>query len=145
MQITTTEQYGKLIRNARKKAKLTQAALAAASGIGERFVRELEKGKPSCRARCAVRGRNFSAPPPPLFFRPRRKNLRTTRDKNEKFVRNCFLFLRRASRKNIIRGGTGSRAPIASAMGILRVTGPHSLNRELKNSMQPSTTKFAED
>lgn len=33
----------------RKKSKLTQAKLAAVSGIGERFVRELEKGKPTCQ------------------------------------------------------------------------------------------------
>ncbi len=49
MKITTTTDFGKLIRATRKKIKLTQANLAAASGIGERFVRELEQGKPSCQ------------------------------------------------------------------------------------------------
>ncbi len=49
MSITTALELGKLIRDTRKKAKLTQADLAAASGIGERFIRELEKGKPSCQ------------------------------------------------------------------------------------------------
>ena len=43
------EDFGQLIRTARKKIRLTQAALAAASGVGERFIRELEKGKPSCQ------------------------------------------------------------------------------------------------
>lgn len=41
--------FGFLISAARKKAKLTQAQLAAAAGVGERFVRELEHGKPSCQ------------------------------------------------------------------------------------------------
>ncbi|MEO8400296.1 MAG: type II toxin-antitoxin system Y4mF family antitoxin [Gammaproteobacteria bacterium] len=49
MKITNTIEFGKLIRDVRKNTNLTQAALAAASGIGERFIRELEKGKPSCQ------------------------------------------------------------------------------------------------
>lgn len=49
MRTTNATDFGNLIRDARKKAKLTQADLAAASGIGERFVRELEKGKESCQ------------------------------------------------------------------------------------------------
>ncbi len=49
MAINTVKNYGELIRFVRKKSKLTQAKLAAASGVGERFVRELEKGKPSCQ------------------------------------------------------------------------------------------------
>ncbi len=52
--ITNTTAFGKLIRQTRKKFKLTQADLAAASGIGERFVRELEKGKPSCQLEKAL-------------------------------------------------------------------------------------------
>ncbi len=49
MRIITAADFGKLIRSTRKKIKLTQAQLAAASGIGERFIRELEKGKLSCQ------------------------------------------------------------------------------------------------
>lgn len=49
MKITNTIEFGKLIRETRKNASLTQAELAAAAGIGERFIRELEKGKPSCQ------------------------------------------------------------------------------------------------
>ncbi len=49
MKITNTTDLGNLIRTTRKNAKLTQAELAASSGIGERFIRELEKGKPSCQ------------------------------------------------------------------------------------------------
>lgn len=48
------KEFGNMIRKARKQAKLTQADLAAASGIGERFVRELEKGKPSCQLEKAL-------------------------------------------------------------------------------------------
>lgn len=49
MKIISATDFGKLIHSTRKKAKLTQADLAAASGIGERYIRELEKGKPSCQ------------------------------------------------------------------------------------------------
>jgi HTH-type transcriptional regulator/antitoxin HipB len=52
--IISAKNFGDLIRTTRKKAKLTQADLAAASGIGERFVRELEKGKPSCQLEKAL-------------------------------------------------------------------------------------------
>lgn len=54
MRIMNSISFGQLIRSTRKKANLTQAALAAASGIGERFVRELEKGKPSCQLEKAL-------------------------------------------------------------------------------------------
>lgn len=54
MKITDAADFGTLIRSTRKKTKLTQASLAAASGIGERFVRELEKGKPSCQLEKAL-------------------------------------------------------------------------------------------
>ncbi len=54
MRVTHAISVGKLIRATRKKAKLTQAELAAASGIGERFIRELEKGKPSCQLEKAL-------------------------------------------------------------------------------------------
>lgn len=54
MTITTAKDFGNFIRTTRKKAKLTQADLAAASGMGERFVRELEKGKPSCQLEKAL-------------------------------------------------------------------------------------------
>ena len=39
---------GRMIRDERKKQKLTQEQLAAASGVGVRFIRELEQGKASC-------------------------------------------------------------------------------------------------
>ena len=49
MKVITSKDFGNAILKARKKAKLTQAQLAAASGIGERFLRELEKGKATCQ------------------------------------------------------------------------------------------------
>ena len=52
--IRTAKDFGHLIQVIRKKSKLTQAELAAASGVGERFVRELEKGKPSCQLEKAL-------------------------------------------------------------------------------------------
>jgi len=70
MQVITAKDFGKLIKAARKKDHLTQAELAAASGIGVRFVRELEKGKPSCQLEKALRvaqmlGIKFEALLPP--------------------------------------------------------------------------------
>lgn len=49
MAILNAKDFGRLIKITRKRGGLTQADVAAASGIGERFVRELEKGKPSCQ------------------------------------------------------------------------------------------------
>ena len=40
---------GKQIQQLRKAAKLTQYELAARVGVGLRFVRELEQGKPTVR------------------------------------------------------------------------------------------------
>jgi len=54
MRIKTAIEFGKLIRATRKKMNLTQAGLAAASGVGERFIRELEKGKPTCQLEKAL-------------------------------------------------------------------------------------------
>lgn len=49
MQILSSKDIGKLIKRSRKAAKLTQTQLAAASGTGERFIRELENGKTTCQ------------------------------------------------------------------------------------------------
>ncbi len=48
MLIRNAQDFGNLIRNARKAGNITQKELAAACGTGIRFIRELEKGKPSC-------------------------------------------------------------------------------------------------
>ena len=48
MQIATTEELGRLVRATRKAQGLSQEALAGASGVGPRFIIELEKGKPRC-------------------------------------------------------------------------------------------------
>lgn len=48
MQFTTTEELGRLVRATRKQQGLSQEALAGASGVGPRFIIELEKGKPTC-------------------------------------------------------------------------------------------------
>ncbi|MEP0452770.1 MAG: helix-turn-helix domain-containing protein [Roseibium sp.] len=41
-------QLGQLIRTERKRQRLTQEQLAGLSGVGVRFVRELEHGKEGC-------------------------------------------------------------------------------------------------
>lgn len=45
----TTEQIGKLVRDTRKAMGVTQSSLALTSGTGQRFISDLEKGKPTCQ------------------------------------------------------------------------------------------------
>lgn len=47
--ISTAGEFGARIRARRKQLGWTQAELAARAGTGERFVLELEGGKPSCQ------------------------------------------------------------------------------------------------
>ena len=46
--IKDVKQLGETIRKVRKAQGLTQEQLAAACGVGIRFIRELESGKESC-------------------------------------------------------------------------------------------------
>ncbi len=46
--VADTRRLGQIVRQARKNQKLTQVQLSAACGVGVRFIRELEQGKPSC-------------------------------------------------------------------------------------------------
>jgi transcriptional regulator with XRE-family HTH domain len=41
--------FGALVRNRRRALKMTQDQLALATGVGRRFLIELEAGKPSCQ------------------------------------------------------------------------------------------------
>ena len=45
----TPEGIGEIIRTTRKKMRVTQADLALTSGTGQRFIIDLEKGKPTCQ------------------------------------------------------------------------------------------------
>jgi HTH-type transcriptional regulator/antitoxin HipB len=54
MKIKTAKDFGIIIHISRIRAGLTQAQLAAASGTGERFIRELEKGKATCQLEKAL-------------------------------------------------------------------------------------------
>lgn len=47
--INTASEIGLLIKNTRKKLKITQRDLALTSGAGLRFIVELEQGKHSCQ------------------------------------------------------------------------------------------------
>lgn len=42
------EKLGHIVKQARKEQGLTQVQLAAITGVGARFIRELEQGKVSC-------------------------------------------------------------------------------------------------
>ncbi|MBO0750493.1 MAG: helix-turn-helix transcriptional regulator, partial [Bradyrhizobiaceae bacterium] len=46
---TTATAFGSMIRVRRKALKLRQDQLALATGVGRRFLIELEAGKPSCQ------------------------------------------------------------------------------------------------
>lgn len=46
--VKDTVQLGMLLRQTRRRQNLTQMQLAAACGVGVRFLRELEGGKQSC-------------------------------------------------------------------------------------------------
>ena len=48
MQITSIRDIGKLVKENRKKQKLTQVQLAQLSNVGPRFLSDLENGKPTC-------------------------------------------------------------------------------------------------
>src|SRR5215831_8892859 len=45
----TASAFGSLIRGRRRELKIRQAQLALATGVGRRFLIELESGKPSCQ------------------------------------------------------------------------------------------------
>jgi y4mF family transcriptional regulator len=52
--ITDSKSLGLFIRQERKAQKLTQEQLAGLTGVGVRFVRELEAGKESCQIGLAL-------------------------------------------------------------------------------------------
>ena len=52
--ILDSKSFGLLIRTERKAQKLTQEQLAGLTGVGVRFVRELEAGKKSCQIGLAL-------------------------------------------------------------------------------------------
>lgn len=52
--ITDSKTLGSLVRQERKAQGLTQEELAGLTGVGVRFVRELEAGKESCQVGLAL-------------------------------------------------------------------------------------------
>ena len=53
--ITDTIELGKALRRARKQLRLTQPQLALATGVGVRFIVDLEAGKPTIQMALALR------------------------------------------------------------------------------------------
>lgn len=47
--IDTAERFGHLVRERRRALKLQQRELALAANVGERFIVDLEAGKPTCQ------------------------------------------------------------------------------------------------
>jgi HTH-type transcriptional regulator/antitoxin HipB len=54
MILKNAKNFGNLIRDSRTSSKITQKELAAACGVGIRFIQELEKGKPTCELEKAL-------------------------------------------------------------------------------------------
>ncbi len=52
--IRTARDFGALIKERRKQLGWTQTELATRSGTGERFIVDLESGKPSCQLEKAL-------------------------------------------------------------------------------------------
>jgi DNA-binding XRE family transcriptional regulator len=51
----TASAFGSLIRTRRRELKIRQAQLALATGVGRRFLIDLESGKPTCQlGRCLL-------------------------------------------------------------------------------------------
>lgn len=55
MNIQSAKDFGNAIKKARKSLHLTQPKVAGASGVGIRFIVELEHGKPTCSLDKAIR------------------------------------------------------------------------------------------
>lgn len=55
LSIKDTIELGNAIRRARKQLKLTQPQLALATGVGVRFIVDLESGKPTIQMALALR------------------------------------------------------------------------------------------
>lgn len=55
MNIKNVKELAQIIRQTRKEQKLTQAQLAAASGVGVRFIVDLENGKETCQIAKTIR------------------------------------------------------------------------------------------
>ncbi len=55
MQILNSKDLGTIIRKRRKELGLTQTQLAQLSGVGLRFISELERGKESARIGYAIK------------------------------------------------------------------------------------------
>lgn len=53
--LTSSTEFGAQVRRLRKAAGMTQRDLAAAAGVGERFIVELEDGKPRCQLEKSLR------------------------------------------------------------------------------------------
>ncbi len=54
MVINDSIELGKTIRRQRKKLKLTQVECAGITGVGVRFLSDLERGKPTCEVGKAI-------------------------------------------------------------------------------------------
>lgn len=52
--VSTVTQLGQLVRNARKEQGLTQADISGLANIGNRFIVDLEKGKPTIQMQKAL-------------------------------------------------------------------------------------------
>jgi transcriptional regulator with XRE-family HTH domain len=64
----TPAAFGQAIRDLRRRQDMSQRELALVSGVGERFIVDLEAGKPTCqlgKALAAAQAVGWHLPPPP--------------------------------------------------------------------------------
>ena len=73
MKIENTESFGQIVREYRKRQKITQSELAAAANTGLRFISDLENGKPTVQFDKVLKtaymlGIQFEIPDAAAFF-----------------------------------------------------------------------------
>jgi y4mF family transcriptional regulator len=59
MKIDNAEDFGKVVREYRKRKQITQSQLAAIANTGPRFIGELENGKPTVQLDKALKTANL--------------------------------------------------------------------------------------
>ena len=69
MQISSIKDIGKLVKETRKKQKLTQVQLAQLSNVGTRFLSDLENGKPTCEVEKTLKIKNAVPTGIPFFVK----------------------------------------------------------------------------
>lgn len=76
--IENAQAFGKIVKEYRKRQKITQSQLAAVSATGVRFISDLENGKPGIQLEKALKtasmlGISFEVAEPAVMYNPNEK------------------------------------------------------------------------